>query len=121
MNCTEPGLIDTAQIRRLFPGDARRRYAEQHIWLGDFGEPEDVRAATAFLASGPAAYITGIVHRCRWWYAILLVFSAEGRETCTLHSNHPRTLRLCPGGDHFRGSASIPEVYYSSHNRHGLE
>jgi 3-oxoacyl-[acyl-carrier protein] reductase len=61
VNCVEPGLIDTAQIRRLFPGDARRQYAEQHISLGDFGEPEDVGAATAFLASGPAAYITGIV------------------------------------------------------------
>jgi 3-oxoacyl-[acyl-carrier protein] reductase len=61
VNCIEPGLIDTPQIRRLFPDDARRRYAEQHISLGDFGEPEDVGAAATFLASGPAAYITGIV------------------------------------------------------------
>lgn len=61
INCIEPGLIDTPQIRRLFPGDARKQYAEQHISIGDFGEPEDVAAATAFLASGPAAYITGIV------------------------------------------------------------
>ena len=60
VNCIEPGLIDTAQIRRLFPGDARRVYADQHIALGDFGEPADVAAAITFLASGPARYITGI-------------------------------------------------------------
>ena len=60
VNCVEPGLIDTQQIRRLFPGDARRHYSEQHIPLGDFGEPEDVAAAVVFLASGPAHYITGI-------------------------------------------------------------
>ncbi len=60
VNCIEPGLIDTQQIRQLFPGETRRTYADQHIALGDFGEPEDVAAAVAFLASGPARYITGI-------------------------------------------------------------
>ena len=60
VNCIEPGLIDTQQIRQLFPGEARRTYADQHIAIGDFGEPEDVAAAVAFLASGPARYITGI-------------------------------------------------------------
>ena len=60
VNCIEPGLIDTQQIRQLFPGEARRTYADQHIAMGDFGEPEDVAAAVAFLASGPARYITGI-------------------------------------------------------------
>ena len=60
VNCIEPGLIDTAQIRRLFPPAARRQYSKEHIPLGDFGQPEDVAAAVVFLASGPAHYITGI-------------------------------------------------------------
>jgi 3-oxoacyl-[acyl-carrier protein] reductase len=96
VNYIEPGLIDTAQIRRLFPSDARRQYAEQHISLGDFGEPEDVGAATAFLAFGPAAY-----HwhrsRCRRRYAIPLVLSAEGRDL-HLPFGPSTTALLCRGG-----------------------
>lgn len=59
VNCVQPGLIDTAQIRRLYPGDARRDFAERNIALGDFGEPIDVANAVTFLASPLAHYITG--------------------------------------------------------------
>ncbi|KOX99175.1 SDR family NAD(P)-dependent oxidoreductase [Pseudomonas nunensis] len=61
VNCVQPGLIDTAQIRRLYPGDARRDFAERNIALGDFGEPIDVANAVTFLASPLAHYITGTI------------------------------------------------------------
>ncbi|WP_216851105.1 SDR family NAD(P)-dependent oxidoreductase [Acidisphaera sp. L21] len=61
VNCIQPGLIGTAQIRRLYPDDERRKFAEREIALRDFGEPEDVANAVTFLASPRARYITGIV------------------------------------------------------------
>ena len=61
VNCVQPGLIDTAQIRRLYPGDERRKFAEREIAMRDFGEPGDVGNAVTFLVSPRARYITGIV------------------------------------------------------------
>ena len=61
VNCVQPGLIDTAQIRRLYPGDERRKFAEREIAMRDFGKPQDVANAVTFLASPRASYITGIV------------------------------------------------------------
>jgi 3-oxoacyl-[acyl-carrier protein] reductase len=61
VNCLQPGLIDTENIRRFFPGPKRRQFAEQEIPLGDFGEPQDVANMAAFLVSPRARYITGTV------------------------------------------------------------
>ncbi len=61
INCLQPGLLDTAQIRRLFPGDARREFAQREIALGDFGEPQDVANMVTYLVSPRARYITGTV------------------------------------------------------------
>lgn len=61
VNCLQPGLIDTAQIRRLYPGNARSDFAEREITLGDFGEPQDVANMAAFLVSPRARYVTGTV------------------------------------------------------------
>lgn len=61
INCLQPGLLDTAQIRRLFPGDERRKFAEREIALGDFGEAQDVADMATFLVSPRARYITGTV------------------------------------------------------------
>ncbi len=59
VNCVQPGLIDTAQIRRLYPGDARRQFAEREIAMRDFGEVDDVANMVVFLASPRAKYVTG--------------------------------------------------------------
>jgi 3-oxoacyl-[acyl-carrier protein] reductase len=57
----QPGLIDTNNIRRFFPGDERRQFAEREIPLRDFGEPEDMANMAVFLVSPRARYITGTV------------------------------------------------------------
>jgi 3-oxoacyl-[acyl-carrier protein] reductase len=61
VNCLQPGLIDTANIRPLFPGDDRQKFAEREIPLGDFGEAQDIASMAAFLVSPRARYITGTV------------------------------------------------------------
>jgi 3-oxoacyl-[acyl-carrier protein] reductase len=61
VNCLQPGLIDTANIRPLFPGDERRKFAAREIPLGDFGEPQDIANMATFLVSSRARYVTGTV------------------------------------------------------------
>ncbi|WP_129714001.1 SDR family NAD(P)-dependent oxidoreductase [Pedobacter sp. SYP-B3415] len=61
VNCLQPGLIDTENIRPYFTADERRRFAEREIPLGDFGSPEDMAAMAVFLVSPRAKYITGAV------------------------------------------------------------
>jgi 3-oxoacyl-[acyl-carrier protein] reductase len=57
VNCVAPGFIDTDMTRAL--SEAQRAALLQQIPLGRLGNPEDVAAAVAFLASPQAAYITG--------------------------------------------------------------
>jgi 3-oxoacyl-[acyl-carrier protein] reductase len=61
VNCLQPGLIDTENIRPYFPGEERSRFATQEIPLGDFGEPQDMANMAVFLVSPRARYITGTV------------------------------------------------------------
>lgn len=61
VNCLQPGLIDTNNIRRFFPGEERKNFAAKEIPLGDFGEPQDMANMAAFLVSPRARYITGTV------------------------------------------------------------
>ncbi|SHK97999.1 3-oxoacyl-[acyl-carrier protein] reductase [Chitinophaga jiangningensis] len=61
VNCLQPGIIDSAQIRRIFPGDERKKFAEREIPMGDFGEPEDIANMATFLVSPRAKYVTGTV------------------------------------------------------------
>lgn len=57
VNCVAPGFIDTDMTRGL-DGEQRERL-ETRIPLGRLGDPKDVAATVAFLASDQAAYITG--------------------------------------------------------------
>ncbi len=57
VNCVAPGFIDTDMTRGL--DEEQRERLETRIPLGRLGDPKDVAATVAFLASGQAAYITG--------------------------------------------------------------
>jgi 3-oxoacyl-[acyl-carrier protein] reductase len=57
VNCVAPGFIDTDMTRAL--AAAQREALLASIPAGRLGTVEDVAAAVAFLASPPAAYITG--------------------------------------------------------------
>ena len=61
VNCLQPGLIDTENIRPFFAGNERRKFADQEIPLGDFGEPQDMANMAVFLVSPRARYITGTI------------------------------------------------------------
>lgn len=61
VNCLQPGLIDTENIRPYFSEEERRQFAEREIPLGDFGAPEDMANMATFLVSPRAKYITGAV------------------------------------------------------------
>ncbi|KAG4069197.1 hypothetical protein HA402_012050 [Bradysia odoriphaga] len=61
VNSLQPGLIDTANIRRFFTEAERAAFAAKEIPLGDFGEAQDVANMATFLLSPRAKYITGTV------------------------------------------------------------
>ena len=60
VSCIAPETILTERNRRLIPAAQQASLAEIHP-LRRLGTPEDVAAATAFLASDAAAWITGVV------------------------------------------------------------
>jgi len=59
VNCVAPGFIDTDMTRAL--SDEQRGALLQQIPLGKLGQPEDVAAAVAYLASPAGNYVTGTV------------------------------------------------------------
>ena len=61
VNCIPPGRIMSEQIRRNYPEDYRKHFAEEEIPVGVWGEPEDLAVLAVFLASPKARYITGTV------------------------------------------------------------
>ena len=61
VNCLQPGLLDTQNVRNIFSDEERKIFAEREIPLGDFGEPQDAANVAVFLVSSRAKYITGSV------------------------------------------------------------
>lgn len=57
VNCVAPGFVDTDMTRALT--EKQQLDLIQHVPLGRLGQPEEVAAAVAFLASPSAGYITG--------------------------------------------------------------
>ncbi len=61
VNSIPPGRIMSEQIRRNYPDDYRKHFAETEIPVKYWGEPEDLAVLAVFLASPLARYITGTV------------------------------------------------------------
>ena len=57
VNCVAPGFMDTDMTRTLT--DAQRDVLLSQIPLGRLGQPDEIAATVAFLASKRAGYITG--------------------------------------------------------------
>lgn len=57
VNCVAPGFIDTDMTKALT--DEQKSIILQQIPMAKLGQPEDIAAATVFLASPEAGYITG--------------------------------------------------------------
>jgi len=59
VNCVAPGFIDTDMTRAL--AEEQKKALLARIPLGRLGQPEDIAAAVAYLASPAAGYVTGAV------------------------------------------------------------
>jgi 3-oxoacyl-[acyl-carrier protein] reductase len=61
INSIPPGRIMSEQIRRNYPEDYRKHFAETEIPVRYWGEPEDLAVMAVWLASPLARYVTGTV------------------------------------------------------------
>ncbi|MBI2940493.1 MAG: glucose 1-dehydrogenase [Chloroflexi bacterium] len=57
VNAIAPGWIDTPMTVSMNP--TRRRWVEEHVPLGKYGQPEDVGPLAVYLASSASDYTTG--------------------------------------------------------------
>jgi NAD(P)-dependent dehydrogenase (short-subunit alcohol dehydrogenase family) len=59
INALCPGPVNTPLLAELFASDSERAQRRMvHVPMGRFGEPEEIAAAVAFLASDDASFVT---------------------------------------------------------------
>ncbi|MCF7796847.1 MAG: SDR family oxidoreductase [Lentisphaeria bacterium] len=59
VNCVLPGIHDTERLREIHGDDFTPEFIAKDISMKRLGQPEELAAAVAFLASTRAGYITG--------------------------------------------------------------
>jgi 3-oxoacyl-[acyl-carrier protein] reductase len=59
VNCLAPATVENERLR-TYTTDEQRRHMATGFPLGRIGQPDDIAAATAFLASQASSWITGI-------------------------------------------------------------
>jgi 3-oxoacyl-[acyl-carrier protein] reductase len=57
VNCVAPGFIETPMTNEL--NEQQRERILQNLPMGRLGQPDEIAAAVAYLASNEAAYVTG--------------------------------------------------------------
>lgn len=60
VNSIGPGAIETPINHEKLQDEQKRAALEKMIPMGNIGQPEEVAAAAAWLASSQASYVTGI-------------------------------------------------------------
>ncbi len=61
VNCVAPAVIDTPLVRRNLPAGFLAEVVEDRTPAGRLGRPAEVAAVCAFLLSGAAAFVNGVV------------------------------------------------------------
>lgn len=59
VNCVAPGVVPTKFAAALVADKELERMQRESTWLKRLGTPQDMAAATAYLASDDASYVTG--------------------------------------------------------------
>lgn len=60
VNAINPSITRSDMVEGITGNDALMKAFMQRVALGRIGEPEDIAAAAAFLASEDASFITGV-------------------------------------------------------------
>lgn len=60
VNCVMPSVVETPATHGMLSDDEAKRKTERLIPMGRVGQPHELAAAIAFLASDEASYITGV-------------------------------------------------------------